>query len=195
MFGDRHYVPALRWRQGEFGALQELSNTQKNGITPLIDVPPIPWDFAEEKPAKTIDAHLARMPEQMVKSWGHDHPIFISSSSRRIAAALSSTEMTCGLSFGVVSLTQRAKLPASMFSRLRSGRVRGGGGRSPAPRESRDVMTRMTSCRALSVSPVGCIRVGLQHVARRQAFGFAGRQVRRFASRGDPSELHPAAAF
>jgi hypothetical protein len=46
-------------------------------------------------------------------------------SSRRIAAARSSMSMTRGLSFGVVSLIQRAKLPASRFSKFRSGEGRG----------------------------------------------------------------------
>lgn len=77
MFADKHYVPALKWRQGEYMALEELRPHHKAHLTPLIDVPPIPWDFAEERPAKSIDAHIARMPEQMVKSWGTERPFFL----------------------------------------------------------------------------------------------------------------------
>jgi hypothetical protein len=44
-----------------------------------------------------------------------------SSSSRRSEAAVSKTRMTCGRSFGVVILIQRARAPPERFSRLRSG--------------------------------------------------------------------------
>jgi hypothetical protein len=77
MFDHKHYVPAIKWRQGEYLALQELSAAQKQWITPLVDVAPIPWDFENETPAKSIDEHLARMPEQMVTSWGTDLPVFV----------------------------------------------------------------------------------------------------------------------
>ena len=77
MFSDKHYVPAIKWRQGEYGALEELRAHHKVDITPLVDVPPIPWDFAEERPTKTIDTHVARMPDQMVKAWGKERPIFV----------------------------------------------------------------------------------------------------------------------
>ena len=76
-FGSKHYVPALRWRQGEFSALQELRPDQKSEITPLIDIAPIPWDFAEEQPAKTIDQHLSRTADQMATAWGTEDPIFV----------------------------------------------------------------------------------------------------------------------
>jgi hypothetical protein len=55
MFTERHYVPVLRWRQGEFGALSELRQNQKDALTPLIDVPPIAWDFEEDRPSREID--------------------------------------------------------------------------------------------------------------------------------------------
>lgn len=62
MFSDKHYVPAIKWRQGEYGALEDLRTHHKAELTPLVDVPPTPWDFAEERPTKSIDAHTARMP-------------------------------------------------------------------------------------------------------------------------------------
>ena len=77
MFSEKHYVPAVRWRQGEYGALEELHSQHRRYITPLVDIPPLPWDFAEERPSKTIDQHLARIPDQMVKAWGVANTIFI----------------------------------------------------------------------------------------------------------------------
>jgi len=77
LFTDKHYVPAIKWRQGEFGALEELQPYHKKALTPLVDVPAIPWDFTDEQPAKTIDQHVAKTPAQMAKAWGADTPIFV----------------------------------------------------------------------------------------------------------------------
>lgn len=77
MFNDRHYVPAIRWRQGEFSALQELRAEQRKNVTPLVDIPPIPWDFKTDQPARTPDYHLRDVPEQMANIWGSDAPIFV----------------------------------------------------------------------------------------------------------------------
>ena len=77
MFDHRHYVPALKWRMGEFRALQDLSEANKARLTPLIEITPIPWDFESDQPAKTIDQHLAAVPEQMVNAWGAERPLFI----------------------------------------------------------------------------------------------------------------------
>jgi hypothetical protein len=76
MLGIKDYVPILKGRQGEYGALQTLSAKAKNAIVPLLELPPIPWDFTEECPAKTIDAHLQDVAEKIEQSWGFD-PILI----------------------------------------------------------------------------------------------------------------------
>lgn len=76
MFTDRHYVPAIRWRQGEYSALQELRANQRENLTPLADIPPIPWDFINEQPARTIDQHMENVPAQMLAAWG-EPPIFV----------------------------------------------------------------------------------------------------------------------
>jgi hypothetical protein len=77
MFSSKHYVPAIRWRQGEYLALQELTDAQRRRMTPLVDIPPVPWDYEEDAPSKTIDQHLARVPDQMERAWGLREPIFI----------------------------------------------------------------------------------------------------------------------
>lgn len=77
MFGYKHYVPAIRWRQGEFSALQELRSDQRRDLTPLVDIPPIPWNFEDERPSRSIDQHLNNVPEQMITAWGGDAPIFL----------------------------------------------------------------------------------------------------------------------
>ncbi len=77
MFTDKHYVPAIRWRQGEYTGLKELSPVHRQRLTPLVDIPPIPWDFNNDQPAKAIDQHLKNVPDQMVDAWGVDRPIFV----------------------------------------------------------------------------------------------------------------------
>lgn len=76
MFQSKHYVPAIKWRQGEYLALAELSDAQRDRITPLVEIPPVPWDFDEEQPAKSVDQHLARVPAQMAEHWG-ERPVFV----------------------------------------------------------------------------------------------------------------------
>ncbi|XSG81232.1 MAG: beta family protein [Methyloligella sp. ZOD6] len=62
---------------GEYFALKELADNYRGSVTPLVDVPPIPWDFENERPGRTIDAHVDAMPAQMADCWGTDAPVFV----------------------------------------------------------------------------------------------------------------------
>ncbi|MCL5287772.1 MAG: beta family protein [Acidobacteria bacterium] len=73
------YIPILKGRAGEFGALQAMSLNDKQGITPLIEIPPIPWDYKDNKPEKTIDQHLLKVGSHLERSWGQDSALFIDS--------------------------------------------------------------------------------------------------------------------
>ena len=77
MFDQKHYVPVLKGRNGEYGALQVMSPGVKARLTPILEVPPIPWNYKEEQPAKTIDAHLQRVSSKIRKSWGDERPLFV----------------------------------------------------------------------------------------------------------------------
>jgi hypothetical protein len=77
MFGQTHYVPILKGRGGEYGALQSLSNQVRDALTPLLEVPPIPWDFEEETPVRTIDIHLAKVAQKVERAWGGTRSLFI----------------------------------------------------------------------------------------------------------------------
>ena len=52
--------------RGEFSALRELKAETKDLLTPLIEVPPIPWDFESEKPAKSINGHLEPIAGKLI---------------------------------------------------------------------------------------------------------------------------------
>ncbi|MFB5761329.1 beta family protein [Paenibacillus medicaginis] len=47
-FNRRHYVPIVKWKQGEQRALETLAATSKERLTPLIEIAPIDWDFENE---------------------------------------------------------------------------------------------------------------------------------------------------
>ena len=48
------YVPLLRWRMGEYQALEKLDPGLKAGVVPLIEVLPPDYDFELRKPKKEI---------------------------------------------------------------------------------------------------------------------------------------------
>lgn len=77
MFDHKHYVPILKGRAGELAALKVLGAAPKASLTPLIEVPPVPWDFGADAPAKTLDEHLRKLPSQLKDSWGTDRPLFV----------------------------------------------------------------------------------------------------------------------
>jgi hypothetical protein len=71
------YVPILKGKNGEFGALESMSPEEKEQITPLIEIPPIPWDHTNDIPAKTIDQHLSKVDGKLEKAWGSDQLFFV----------------------------------------------------------------------------------------------------------------------
>ncbi len=52
MFGYKHYVPVLRWKQSEWLALRELKDVQRKEITPLIEIVPVKFVDKETKEIK-----------------------------------------------------------------------------------------------------------------------------------------------
>jgi len=82
MTDHRHYLPALKGKAGEYSALERLSPGDKPQLTPIIEVPPIEWRYADELgvptgPRTTIDEHVCEVPENIRKSWGTQLPVFV----------------------------------------------------------------------------------------------------------------------
>ena len=65
-----HYVPCLRWKQGEYQAVSRLRSETKQRLIPLIEVPEIGWDFEKKKKAKTVDQHLEPFARRVQQKWG-----------------------------------------------------------------------------------------------------------------------------
>jgi hypothetical protein len=70
-FDHEHYVPVLKWRQGEYQALWRLSEPVKDWISPLLEIPTEPWDFETETPAKSLDEHLERFGSRLKAKWNN----------------------------------------------------------------------------------------------------------------------------
>jgi hypothetical protein len=77
MFDHMHYVPILKGREGEYGALRELHASSRDQMTPLIEIPPIPWDFVNNRPSKSLDLHLERVCEKVKNAWGGNRILFL----------------------------------------------------------------------------------------------------------------------
>jgi hypothetical protein len=63
------YVPVLKGKEGEYGALEELHPECKDVTVPLIEVPSVPYDYANERPARSLDEHVAGVAERLSRSW------------------------------------------------------------------------------------------------------------------------------
>ncbi|GAB6112477.1 beta family protein [Desulfomicrobium salsuginis] len=74
-FNHNHYVPCLRWKQGEYMAIAKLSASTRERITPLIEVPEIGFDFEEQAEKKSLDDHIAPFGKRVKAKWGR--PCFV----------------------------------------------------------------------------------------------------------------------
>src|SRR4029453_3995178 len=64
------YVPILWAKEGELGALRQLPDAVRGRLLPFFEVPPPPWDHANDRPAKTLDQHLDKLVPKIAKAWG-----------------------------------------------------------------------------------------------------------------------------
>lgn len=67
---EAHYVPILQSKAGELGALGVLPVAVKMSMTPLLEIPPVPWDWENEEPAKTPQQHLTPVAGHIRTTWG-----------------------------------------------------------------------------------------------------------------------------
>jgi len=70
------YVPILKGKEGEFAALEELSDAVRDAVLPLVEVPRIPYDYANERPAKTLEEHIAGIAERLHRCWPN-RPLYL----------------------------------------------------------------------------------------------------------------------
>ena len=70
ILSENMYVPALGWRLGEYQALLRLDTWIKDRTMPLICIPEVGFDFAEEKLKTTVNDHVLPFVKQYSKKWG-----------------------------------------------------------------------------------------------------------------------------
>lgn len=71
MINHSTYVPILKWKQGEYQALSELTAEVKKNIVPLFEIPPIGYDYESQKLSKTINEHIEHLGSRLKKKWGN----------------------------------------------------------------------------------------------------------------------------
>lgn len=77
MFGEKHYVPVLKWKMGEKTALEVISSNLKSHFTPLVEIVPPTFDFKNNVYKKSIEDHLKDIGNTFIKSWSMQLPFFI----------------------------------------------------------------------------------------------------------------------
>ena len=70
------YVPVLKGKEGEFAALEALNDDVRDRIMPLIEAPAVPYDYANERPAKSLDEHIVAFGDRMRRGWSN-RPVFV----------------------------------------------------------------------------------------------------------------------
>jgi hypothetical protein len=66
---DDIYVPAVKWRQGEYQALLRLTDPAKGRIFPLITIPDVEYDFDDGTPKHTVHEHVEKFPTRYKQKW------------------------------------------------------------------------------------------------------------------------------
>jgi len=61
MFNSKHYVPMLKWKRAEQGALEVLTSENKKYITPVIQ-----FVMPKQKPQDTLEDVVARFKKQLL---------------------------------------------------------------------------------------------------------------------------------
>ena len=64
------YVPSIRWRMGEYGALSQLDARVKECVVPFVTIPAIEYDFEEEKPKTSVQDHVEPFVRRLTSKWG-----------------------------------------------------------------------------------------------------------------------------
>ena len=77
MSGSCHYVPVLRWKQAERLALSHLNDVDKEGMTPLVELPP---RYFDDVAVQEFDASVVEIAADLSTSWG-GRPVFVDLSS------------------------------------------------------------------------------------------------------------------
>ncbi len=71
------YVPIVKGKEGEYAALGALNISVRQQVIPLIEIPGIPYDYVNNRPARSLDAHVQGVARKVDSCWGAERPIYI----------------------------------------------------------------------------------------------------------------------
>ena len=70
MINHKTYIPILKWKQGEYQALNALNEQIKKQIVPLFEITPIGFDHEKQVASKSLDKHITNIGTRLKKKWG-----------------------------------------------------------------------------------------------------------------------------
>jgi hypothetical protein len=70
MMDQRHYVPILQGKMGEYEALARLSTEVSDRCTPLIGVPPVRRDWRTRAPTRSVGQQVRAAADALLQCWG-----------------------------------------------------------------------------------------------------------------------------
>jgi hypothetical protein len=80
-FDQKHYVPILKAKGGEFRALKETAENVRKDLTPLLEIMDVPPKYLDGEidpvPSKSDEVHIATVADNIAKAWGTDRRAFI----------------------------------------------------------------------------------------------------------------------
>lgn len=110
MFDYNHYVPILKAKEGEFGALSELSDEIKSRISPLIDI------FNSDS-TTPLEKRLLKIAKKIEKSWGCNRPIFVDLFGIDLKERVSGGEHPLNFTFDHLRKLNVKAIPSTGFDR------------------------------------------------------------------------------
>lgn len=75
------YIPVLKWKQGEQGAVKPLSSAQRAQMLPIAELQDRTYDWKKQIYNKTWEEHLDKMALTTRNAWGKSHEIAVDMNS------------------------------------------------------------------------------------------------------------------
>lgn len=186
MFDHTHYVPALKAKAGEFGALRQLFPPDKAALTPILDVTPVPWNFTKDAPACSLDEHLGDVPEAVVAAWGGERPFFADLGLIEAAARMANGTHPVDSFFAACAAAGLRAVPVSAPDRDAAHQ---GAVRTVVGRDGRGVCFRLTFAHAFQ-SPAATLQALTTAALGRPLDAAAASQIDLVLDLGEVAEAH-----
>ncbi|QPR28320.1 beta family protein [Edwardsiella hoshinae] len=72
-----HYYPQIRWKPAEYESLMQLNQTTISGITPIITILDIDWDYENDCYKKSLSGYLSDFGTNLATSWTPNRPVLL----------------------------------------------------------------------------------------------------------------------